>query len=74
MPDLPIVDGHLDLAENVTLFGYDLTVSVSRSAAQTRKPHVAAGDGLAARSSSVAESPSSVRPSPPGFWPRTSWA
>jgi membrane dipeptidase len=25
MTDLPIVDAHLDLAENVTLFGYDLT-------------------------------------------------
>ena len=25
---LPIVDSHLDLAENVTLFGYDLTLSV----------------------------------------------
>ncbi len=30
--DLPIVDSHLDLAENVTLFGRDLT----RSAAETR--------------------------------------
>src|SRR5690349_12123219 len=29
---LPIVDGHLDLAENVTLFGRDLTMS----AAETR--------------------------------------
>jgi membrane dipeptidase len=26
---LPIVDSHLDLAENVTLFGYDLTISVA---------------------------------------------
>ncbi len=25
----PIVDSHLDLAENVTLFGYDLTISVA---------------------------------------------
>ena len=30
---LPIVDGHLDLAENVTLFGFDLT----RSAAERRR-------------------------------------
>ena len=28
--DLPIVDGHLDLAENVTLFGHDLTLTVER--------------------------------------------
>ena len=27
MTHLPIVDSHLDLAENVTLFGYDLTLS-----------------------------------------------
>lgn len=27
MADFPIVDGHLDLAENVTLFGRDLTLS-----------------------------------------------
>ncbi|MEO8395797.1 MAG: peptidase M19, partial [Chloroflexota bacterium] len=27
--NLPIVDGHLDLAENVTLFGFDLTVSAA---------------------------------------------
>ena len=32
MSDLPIVDGHLDLAENVTIFGRDLT----RTAAETR--------------------------------------
>jgi membrane dipeptidase len=33
----PIVDGHLDLAENVTLFGYDLTLSVAeRRAAENR--------------------------------------
>lgn len=29
MRDLPIVDSHLDLAENVTLFGRDLTLSVA---------------------------------------------
>jgi membrane dipeptidase len=29
MPVLPIVDGHLDLAENVTLFGRDYTVSAA---------------------------------------------
>lgn len=28
--DIPIVDGHLDLAENVTLFGRDLTSSVEQ--------------------------------------------
>ena len=28
--DLPIVDGHLDLAENVTIFGRDLTLNVSK--------------------------------------------
>jgi membrane dipeptidase len=28
-PDLPLVDAHLDLAENVTLFGRDLTLSVA---------------------------------------------
>lgn len=28
--NLPLVDGHLDLAENVTLFGRDLTVSADR--------------------------------------------
>ena len=27
MNDLPLVDSHLDLAENVTLFGRDLTLS-----------------------------------------------
>src|SRR5215204_4620778 len=26
---IPIVDSHLDLAENVTLFGFDLTVSAA---------------------------------------------
>lgn len=29
MHDFPLVDGHLDLAENVTLFGRDLTLSVA---------------------------------------------
>jgi membrane dipeptidase len=29
MNDFPIVDGHLDLAENVTLFGFDLTTSLA---------------------------------------------
>ena len=32
-PNLPIVDAHLDLAENVTLFGFDLT----RSAVERRR-------------------------------------
>jgi hypothetical protein len=27
--DLPLVDSHLDLAENVTLFGRDVTASVA---------------------------------------------
>ncbi|MBI5876117.1 MAG: membrane dipeptidase [Chloroflexi bacterium] len=27
--DIPIVDGHLDLAENVTLFGLDMTASIA---------------------------------------------
>ncbi|MFI5284424.1 MAG: peptidase M19, partial [Candidatus Dormibacterales bacterium] len=30
MPDLPLVDSHLDLAENVTLFKRDLTLSVAQ--------------------------------------------
>ena len=30
MTDLPMVDGHLDLAENVTLFGRDLTSSAAQ--------------------------------------------
>jgi membrane dipeptidase len=34
---LPIVDGHLDLAENVTLFGRDLTVSVAEIRAHERR-------------------------------------
>jgi hypothetical protein len=29
--DLPIVDGHLDLAENVTLFGRDLTLTTTET-------------------------------------------
>jgi membrane dipeptidase len=33
----PIVDGHLDLAENVTLFGRDLTQSVAAIRAQERR-------------------------------------
>lgn len=40
LPDwsnIPIVDSHLDLAENVTLFGYDLTLSVEeRRAVENR--------------------------------------
>ena len=32
----PIVDGHLDLAENVTLFGRDLTRSVATIRAEER--------------------------------------
>jgi membrane dipeptidase len=33
----PIVDGHLDLAENVTLFGRDLTTSVAEIRARERR-------------------------------------
>jgi hypothetical protein len=33
MNDQPIVDSHLDLAENVTLFGRDLTMSVAETRA-----------------------------------------
>jgi membrane dipeptidase len=36
-PDLPIVDGHLDLAENVTLFGRDLTQSVAEIRARENR-------------------------------------
>jgi membrane dipeptidase len=35
--DLPIVDGHLDLAENVTLFGLDLTRPVPERRAAERR-------------------------------------
>lgn len=34
---LPIVDGHLDLAENVTLFGRDYTVSAAQIRARERR-------------------------------------
>ncbi len=34
---LPIVDSHLDLAENVTLFGRDLTVSVAEMRAREKR-------------------------------------
>jgi membrane dipeptidase len=34
LDDLPLVDSHLDLAENVTLFGRDLTVSVAETRAR----------------------------------------
>ena len=34
---MPIVDGHLDLAENVTLFGRDLTMSVAAIRAAERR-------------------------------------
>ena len=33
---VPIVDGHLDLAENVTLFGRDLTKSIEETRADDR--------------------------------------
>ncbi len=35
--DIPIVDSHLDLAENVTLFGYDLTLSVAERRAREKR-------------------------------------
>ena len=35
--NLPLVDGHLDLAENVTLFGRDLTVSATEIRAAERR-------------------------------------
>ncbi len=35
--DVPIVDGHLDLAENVTLFGRDLTTSVAEIRAKEQR-------------------------------------
>jgi membrane dipeptidase len=35
--NLPIVDGHLDLAENVTLFGRDLTSSVAHIRAREKR-------------------------------------
>jgi membrane dipeptidase len=38
-PRTPIVDGHLDLAENVTLFGRDLTASVAEIRAHERRSH-----------------------------------
>jgi membrane dipeptidase len=37
LKDLPIVDAHLDLAENVTLFGRDLTVSAAEIRASERR-------------------------------------
>jgi membrane dipeptidase len=36
-PQTPIVDGHLDLAENVTLFGRDVTASVEEIRAHERR-------------------------------------
>ena len=37
LDDLPLVDSHLDLAENVTLFGRDLTVSVAEIRTRERR-------------------------------------
>ena len=37
MNRLPIVDGHLDLAENVTLFGRDLTVGAANIRAREKR-------------------------------------
>jgi membrane dipeptidase len=34
---LPIVDGHLDLAENTTLFGRDLTLSAAETQAREKR-------------------------------------
>lgn len=35
--NFPLVDSHLDLAENVTLFGYDLTLSVAERRAREKR-------------------------------------
>ena len=35
--NLPIVDSHLDLAENVTLFGYDLTLTIAERRARENR-------------------------------------
>ena len=35
--DLPLVDSHLDLAENVTLFGRDLTLSIAEMRAREKR-------------------------------------
>jgi membrane dipeptidase len=37
LSDLPLVDSHLDLAENVTLFGRDLTLSVAQIRASEKR-------------------------------------
>jgi hypothetical protein len=37
LSDIPIVDGHLDLAENVTLFGRDLTLDVDEIRAREQR-------------------------------------
>ncbi len=37
MSDLPIVDGHIDLAENVTIFGRDLTLTASETRARENR-------------------------------------
>src|SRR5262249_39124335 len=37
LPDLPLVDAHLDLAENVTLFARDLTLSVAEIRIQEKR-------------------------------------
>ena len=42
MNAVPVVDGHLDLAENVTLFGRDLTKSVPEIRAAERRDHAQA--------------------------------
>ena len=39
MNAVPVVDGHLDLAENVTLYGRDLTKSVREIRAAERRDH-----------------------------------
>jgi hypothetical protein len=37
LPRLPLVDGHLDLAENVTLFGCDLTLPLAELRASEKR-------------------------------------
>src|SRR5512133_1584105 len=36
-PDYPLVDSHLDLAENSTLFGRDLTLSIAELRSRERR-------------------------------------
>jgi membrane dipeptidase len=42
LDNIPIVDSHLDLAENVTLFGFDLTLSIAERRALEKRTHAQA--------------------------------